>query len=436
MRVHSTDRFAGRFGRLVALLAALALALAACGGDDAGGEDTPADTETTEAESPAENETADGDTGDGEAATLDGPVQVAHVVSQSGPNALPFFQDGFQYAVDEINAAGGILGQPIEATVYDTELSAEVGANAVRKAISDGNEFIICCSGGAVYQAAAPIITEAGIPTLGYSLGAPGNLSEAAGSEWIWRMAHESYVAIVAAAKFYAEELGVEGVGLTGLNIDYGTLAVPVMKNVFEEAGVEVVAEQLYPFDVTDVTDVVLELEDAPAVIDWSYPNQNGLVLSRLTQEGYDGPFLGSASVSVMVDRELAPAEALPNTYSTTMCWAADDERTEVREWAAAFQEEFGYEPDFGATGAYDAVYVMKAAIEAAGSTDPAALADALNNEVEIEGKCARTYRSDSEHRLNRDVVVVRFNEDGSGEIVQRYENLDVAPYVDERVTS
>jgi branched-chain amino acid transport system substrate-binding protein len=83
---------------------------------------------------------------------------------------------------------------------------------------------------------------------------------------------------------------------------------------------------------------------------------------------------------------ELLPEDVQANTDLVAVSqfvWTTDD--PEQLAWIEAFRDRFGRDPDVTAMDGYDAAFVLKKAIEAAGSTENTALQQALN-EVEYEG--------------------------------------------------
>ena len=90
--------------------------------------------------------------------------------------------------------------------------------------------------------------------------------------------------------------------------------------------------------------------------------------------DGWDSPTL----------LDLAGADALNNTYITNH-YSSDDPDETIQNFVTKFKEKYdGNAPNaFHALG-YDAVYLLKDAIERAGSTEPAAIKEALEATEEL----------------------------------------------------
>lgn len=133
--------------RLLALFAALTLVASACGDDD---DDVTTDTTA-----------ADGETPEG-----DGVFKIGYVLPQSG--ALDFLGppmiEAVKMAVDEVNAAGGILGQPVELVETDSGTDPDIAGTAVDNLLAEGVDYIVGPASSGVAISVIDKITGAGIP--------------------------------------------------------------------------------------------------------------------------------------------------------------------------------------------------------------------------------------------------------------------------------
>ncbi|MEK7423710.1 MAG: ABC transporter substrate-binding protein [Actinomycetota bacterium] len=118
------------FGALVGMCA---LVISACGGDDPTTE--PASPDATTAQTAAPDEPAS------EESTATGePIVIGLPLAQSGPAGVADhkdFENGARLAVDEINAAGGAQGRPLELKIIDTDVLTPEGTTAAFQALTD-----------------------------------------------------------------------------------------------------------------------------------------------------------------------------------------------------------------------------------------------------------------------------------------------------------
>ena len=134
----------------VAAVAALSLVLAACGGDDDGGDEPTGSGEETTAAAPEG----------------DGVLSLGTLLPQTGDLAFlgpPEFA-GVDLAVEEINAAGGVLGKPVEQTKADSgDGTPDIASGEVDKLFSKDVDAIIGAAASGVSVSVIDKITSAGV---------------------------------------------------------------------------------------------------------------------------------------------------------------------------------------------------------------------------------------------------------------------------------
>ena len=133
---------------LLSLVVLFALALASCAPAAAPAEEAPA-AEAPAAEAPAAEAPA------AEAPAMPTEIKIANLSPLSGP--VPTFgtstTNGFNLAVEEWNAKGGVLGSKIDPVVEDSQCTADPAVNAANKVIDqDGVKYIVgeVCSSASI----------------------------------------------------------------------------------------------------------------------------------------------------------------------------------------------------------------------------------------------------------------------------------------------
>lgn len=378
-----------RSGRAAVAVVTVALAAAACGSSSGG--------------SASDNSSSGGGIGRS--------LVLGSIEPMTGSNILTQYINGVKMAVEDINAKGGIGGKPIILKEYDDGLDAQKTVAAARLAVSDKADVVIGMPSTIENNAAAPIIQRAGIVHLSAGVSTPVALDEKLGSDTTFRIMTPMPELIYADAQHIVDVLKPKKVGLMGLGIDYGKNALPAFEKVFKAAGIDVVASKLYPFDAKDVTNEVLAMKGADTIVDWSYPNQMALGLRTVQQNGLGNvPYVGGPSSSIVNSRSLVPAAVQNNLFGVQSCDPRSDSRPSVQEWAKRYQARFNEPPDYSSPSVYDAIWVLKAAIEKAGSLDHKAIADALKTIVYTDNTmCASKYHSDNRNQLSHEAVVMSF---------------------------
>jgi len=183
------------------------------------------------------------------------------------------------------------------------------------------------------------------------------------------------------AARFALDELGAKTAAVL---FDQGNDYTIGLKDYFKEAfvagGGQVVAEEAYAKTDTDFSAVLTRIAQLkPDVLFLpDYYQKVSLIGKQARDKGITATFLGGDGWdSPEIDWTAMDGGYFTNHYSP------EDPRPEVKEWVDKYTAKYGQTPDALATLAYDATKLLLAAIEKAGSKDPAAIRDAM---ASIEG--------------------------------------------------
>jgi branched-chain amino acid transport system substrate-binding protein len=404
--------------RFVALAIALGLVAAACGDDDdddatestAASDTTVAGSETS-ADTPADTgDTADtGETTDTEAASdleLDSPVVIRLLAETTGesPNAVPYFADGGQFAADEINAAGGVGGQDLDYDRISAPLDQAAAEAAALEALDAGPTAIIGFPSSAQAGFVAPLVGDEGVPTIfiNTNAGVRADAADPIGNEYTY--SGRPYQALLAReqVEYVVNELGFTDIALLCINNAFGTAGCEGAEAIVGEVGGTIVAQEVHEQDAQNVDAQALAIAGAEpdVVLAFTFPNQVTALVANADLA--DVPIIGGASAGIAFDGALRNGQAVDafegRVYGIDDCVPSADDRPEVQDFVAAFEEEYGYAPDYQVAEAYDYVHMVVAAVEAAGTTDTEAVNEALST-LEYEGICD-TYQNDGNRGL------------------------------------
>lgn len=319
-------------------------------------------------------------------------IGVSASITGSAPTNGLRTQQGAQLAVDEINAAGGVLGKQLELYVADDGGLQDTGINATNLIASQGVVAQVGPNLSGLALAVESIVSEAGYPML---VGATSPLLVTSiDNEWLFRIRASDSIQAELAAVYATENLGCTKIGLFTNSNDYGTGARTVAEAYFTEHGIEYVTEEHNTGD-TDMTSQILKLINAgvDCVIVWTDDAETALAARQFYDLGLDVPVIGSTSISTPQVNELCQPEWLDNWYSVTDFTTSNPSEV-VQEFVENFEAAYGEEPELYATTYYGSIYIVADAIERAGSTDPAAIRDALAETEGLVGPLA-TYTAD-----------------------------------------
>lgn len=298
--------------------------------------------------------------------------------------------EGIELAVEEINEAGGIDGKQIKLTKVDNKSDAAEATNAAIKLTSqDKVTTIIGASTSGNTVAQVEIANDTETVLLSPSGTAPNVTVSDDGTinEYVFRTSYIDPFQGTVAANFALDELGVTTAAIYADNAsDYAKGLAKSFKETFEAAGGTIVKEEAYVAKDTDFRSTLTSIQSADPEFIFipGYYEEVGLIIKQAREMGIDVPFMGADGWDSPTLVELAGAEALNNTFITNHYSAEDPDET-IQNFVTKYKEKYdGASPDgFNALG-YDTVYLLKDAIERAGSTDKVAIKDALKETKDL----------------------------------------------------
>lgn len=278
------------------------------------------------------------------------------------------FGEGAELALAEINQAGGVLGMPV-AFVYREELTEDVVQSATDLAETENVVAIL----GPLFSSHAvkvgPIIN---IPTIVGATGA--NVTET--GDFLFLVASSNALQAKLMAQFAVNELGAKTAAMIWQNEDvYSIGFVEAFDAIFQELGGSIVAKQIYEAGDTmfDTQLSAIKVANPDVLFIASFPPENPLIMKQARDIGIEATFIGSDGMDDSLMFEVLDDNApLENTY---YCTNFDPDAT---EFIYAYETMFENPANGIAAGGYDAMKILALAIEAAGSTDPMAIRDAI----------------------------------------------------------
>jgi len=283
---------------------------------------------------------------------------------------------GAKLALDAVNKAGGILGKQAELVVEDDQTTNPGIVLAFSKlaAQSDIVAFLGSIRSTQVH-AMAPDVLKLGKPVM--IGGTDPNLTHM-GNQWLFRFRpNDSYSGRVI-ADYGVNTLAKKKWAVLHSTDAFGTAGGKALSAALEKLGCPAVLDQGYANQSQDFTPVVLAIKQSGADILGSYftfENDLGIFARQLRQLGVNIPWVGSPSIVNITALKLA-GPALYNTYGVADY--AEDSSEAAKTFAKAYRDLVRVAPDNQSSWPYDAVNVLAAAINKAGSTDPGKVREAI----------------------------------------------------------
>ncbi|WP_458411580.1 ABC transporter substrate-binding protein [Schinkia sp. CFF1] len=292
--------------------------------------------------------------------------------------------EGVELAVDEINAAGGIDGKKIELIKVDNKSDAAEATNAaIRLTSQDKVNAIIgaSTSGNTVAQAQIANDTQTVLITPSGTSPTVTVKEDGSVNDFVFRTSFIDPFQGTVAANFAVNDLKVKNAAIFADNAsDYAKGLAAAFKETFEKAGGKVVAEEAYVAKDTDFRSTLtrIKAKNPEFIFIPGYYEEVGLIVKQAREMGITAPLMGGDGWDSPKLVELAGADALNNTFITNH-YSAEDPDQKIQDFVKKFKEKYnGKAPDaFNGLG-YDTVYLLKDAIERAGSLDPVKVKDAL----------------------------------------------------------
>ncbi|UOW01949.1 branched-chain amino acid ABC transporter substrate-binding protein [Agrococcus sp. SCSIO52902] len=354
--------------------------------------------------------------GAGASEGAEGPITLGMLAPFSGSESAfgEYMQNGAQLAIDEINEAGGVLGQQLELVVEDDACDATASVAAANKLVTQG---IVASVGGYCSGATLPtlpIFDEAGIPMV--IPAANSNDLPDAGLPGVF-LINGTGTQQAQAAVQYAQQEGATTVAVIDDATSYSADLAGAFVEQANEAGVEVAFEATVTPGENDYASVATQLaQTAPDFVYWTGYYQEGALINRQAADaGYEGVFMvadGSIDASFAEITGEGYTENVVGTFTQT-----PDMLTGAEDWIADYEELAGERPGPYSTQAYDAVRIVAQAMEDAGSTEFEAVVEALEGLDGFETFAGPLTFTENHTRESGGFVIVSIDEE-TGEFV------------------
>ena len=305
-------------------------------------------------------------------------------------------KQGAEIAVAEINANGGILGQQLELSFQDSQGDPESAVNAYGKLMDWGMDVSL----GAVFsgETASVVAASAADDILVLT---PSGSADAAieGNDKAFRICfYDSYQGVAAAEYIQDNGIATEVGVFYESDYDYSVGLYNSFKAKCEEIGLTI--KETQTFTTTTNTDFSTQIDALVAsgvkvVFMPIYAEEASTFLTQAQGKfGEDVYFFGADGLDGILGKVEQDVTIANNVLMLTP-FAADSEEEIVKNFVASYEQAYGATPDQFAADGYDAVYVIKAAAEKAGSVSGAAMAAAMT-EIEVAGTTgAMTWTAD-----------------------------------------
>jgi branched-chain amino acid transport system substrate-binding protein len=248
-----------------------------------------------------------------------------------------------EWAVAEINKAGGINGKKLEMIVLDTQADPQLGIQMANRLVSVEKVPAFVTAWSAVVKAVAPVANDNRVVALSVGANSP---DIARLGDFVYTTFPLADVDIAAVAKYAATTMGKKKAAVVYINNETGSVAAEVYKKVFTASGGQVVANETYDPKATDFTGPLLKVRAAnPDIIHLQgLVSDTPQVIAQMRQLGLTQPITSySAAFNPKLIQQLGAAAE--GVIATSLAPGAEDSE-KVRDYVARWQKEVGREPN------------------------------------------------------------------------------------------
>jgi branched-chain amino acid transport system substrate-binding protein len=304
------------------------------------------------------------------------PVTIGVSGPLTGQNAQygAQWKKGFDLALEEVNAKGGVKGRPLRYVFEDSQADPRQTVAIAQKFVSDPKIVVeLGDFSSTASMAASSIYQRAGLVQFGFTNSHP-NFTK--GGDFIWSNSVSQADEQPRLAK-YAADLGFKHVAVLYLNTDWGRSSQAIFTESAKGMGVDVVASEGYQPDEKDFRSTLVRVRDAKpdAIVLISYYADGALITRQTRSVGLTQPIVASGSVYSPKFIELAGEAG--NGVFTESNFFPGDTRPEVQAFVTKFKAKYNEEPDDFNAVAYDTIILLAAVIDKYG-LDRTAIRDGL----------------------------------------------------------
>lgn len=406
----------------VTLLAVVASLLVACGGtestDDDAADSQDVDTEDDAQEGGSTEATA---TGDSE------PLQVGVLTGQTGPYETIGAEvvEVAEFAVEDVNANGGINGRPVELTIHDSELNPEVALTELDRMVKEEGVDVVIGTISSAVSLAVQDRTETMDFVMMNTISRSPQLTGEACNPYAFRVNKNDLMdgAVIEAWLEANPDMLDRTWATLGYDYEWGHTHTGEFRRLLQEAGGNLSDAELFtPLDTQDFSPIVTSLQQSGADAVWTAMVGPGFVALKQQADQFGLDILWGGGAHMATSNIKALGEAADGmvgivNYDATLDTPANQEFVDAFETATGelpgnFNGETyaGFQAVFQAVEAADSIEAADIAAELAGMEFESVFGPAQfrpeDNQAELPGYAGHVEVTDGVPEVVVDVEV------------------------------
>jgi len=338
-------------------------------------------------------------------------VELSGDVASYGTNC----KDGALLAIEEINKAGGVLGQQINPLVRDCKSAADEAMSVSAALVGEKIVAQIGPLTSGDVQGSTPVLMENKIPLIAPAATAANvTVDEKTGKtlDYIFRVCFIDPFQGTLMAEFASQNLKAKKAAIyMDTSSDYAKGLAQYFKSTFTASGGTIVAEEGFVKGDRDFKATLTKIrgKNPDFIYVPGYYEEVAPLIKQARELGITAPMGGGDGWDSPDMVAVATAKNLNNTYFTNH-YSSQDKDPKVVAFVEAYKAKYNKDPDAFAALGYDAVQLLVQAIKEANSAEPEKIAGALAKITDFEGITGKM-TIDKQHNPVKAGVIIEFKE-------------------------
>ena len=362
------------------------------------------------------------------AAMAQEPIKIGVLEDQSGDFAAATLVKlhAIELATEEINAAGGISGRPIELVVYDTQSDNNRYQEFMRRVLqSDKVDVVFAGFSSASREAYRPIVNQLGGLAF-YNNQYEGGVCDA-NMIVTGAVPEQQFSTLI---PWMMEKYG-KNVYTLAADYNFGQISAEWVRNIVAENGGTMVGEEFIPLGVSQFSQTIQNIQTAKPdfVVTLLVGAAQASYYEQASSANVGLPMASSVNVGQGYEHKRFTAPSLKDMYVTTN-YIEEVDTPASKAFVEKFRARFPDEPYINqeAANSYIAMYLYKQMVERAGTTDHAAVrAELAKGDVCYDGPSGKVCLDPKSQHMSHTIFLAKVEADHSITFPKVWENI--APY-------
>lgn len=319
------------------------------------------------------------------AALAQEPVRIGVITSITGRFAEfgAQHQAGFEAALEDVNAAGGIDGRPVELALEDDTSDLNTALTAAERLLGRDVPIVLGAYSSSITNPLGQYFTSEEFPFLVFTSSAD-NITRP-GSEWVFRLNQpaEAYAAVLFDMFDHMQEQGeeIEDIAIIAGNGNFETAVADAAEKLARERGYDVVENESYDRGVTDFRPVLnrFKSRNPDVVFMVSYAEDAPAIMRQINEVGLDAKVFAGAAAGFALPSFIEGAGDAADYVVTATAWTEDVAYPGAQELYERLQEKLGGRtPSYHAAQAYAGLITAVDVLSRAEDFSPESVRQAL----------------------------------------------------------